>query len=187
MSFWEVPSVRRLGDPPSALIKKISECPCRTESNAICLPSGDQRGVPVEGAASDVNCTGFEPSLLHTHNSEVPERLEPKAILLPSGEKLASNSMREDVMSFSGRPDFAVGPEARHIAILRRLSTKASCAPSRGIVGLDASSPAATTVVGTPPAIGILHKLCRPARLKEKLWTCCPASKRDPESTPCPR
>src|SRR2546427_2173880 len=72
--------------PPAALITKMSLRPSGRESNAICWPSGDQRGVPVCGPLNDVSCTGFEPSSRAAHISQLPERSDWKASLLPSGD-----------------------------------------------------------------------------------------------------
>src|SRR5580765_7163328 len=58
--------------------------PPTRESKTICLPSGDQRGVPAP--PDEVSCCALEPSLSHTHISPVPERFDMKMILPPSGE-----------------------------------------------------------------------------------------------------
>ena len=64
----------------------MSGCPSGRLSNAICPPSGDQRGVPVKVPPNRVNCTGTRPSASLTQISLLPERLERNAMRDPSGE-----------------------------------------------------------------------------------------------------
>src|SRR5262245_1849998 len=64
----------------------MSLCSSRRASKAMYSPSGDQRGVPVRGRPSPVNCRSFEPSLSHAQISSIPERLDTKTIRFPSVE-----------------------------------------------------------------------------------------------------
>src|SRR6476659_6024025 len=64
----------------------MSGCPSGRLSNAMRVPSGDQRGVPVSVPPKRVNWTGSRPSESVTQISLLPERLERKAICVPSGE-----------------------------------------------------------------------------------------------------
>src|SRR5215469_3567286 len=74
--------------------------PVTRESNAIRLPSGDHRGVPVPCMPNDVSWTGFEPSESQTQTSLEPVLLDSKAILLPSGEMLGASCSRDETTSF---------------------------------------------------------------------------------------
>src|SRR5258708_21132 len=80
-------AVSRFGRPPLALMTYTSKFPPALESNAIRVPSGDQRGHPVIAAPSDVNCTAPDPSLPQTQTSHRPERSEVNTILVPSGDR----------------------------------------------------------------------------------------------------
>src|SRR5215469_14611034 len=74
--------------------------PLVRESNAISLPYGDHRGVPVPEMPNDVNWMGLEPSESQTHTSLEPVLLDSKAILLPSGEILGASCSRDETTSF---------------------------------------------------------------------------------------
>src|SRR6266487_4039136 len=80
----------------------MSAFPWIHESNAICRPSGDQRGVPVRGPPMFVRGRGLDPSASHTQISKVPERREANTILLPSAEYCGPVSSCVEEMSFSG-------------------------------------------------------------------------------------
>ena len=57
------PGVSRRGDPPSASIVQMSQCPSSAwESKAIRRPSGDQRGEPCQIPGPWVSCIGSDPS-----------------------------------------------------------------------------------------------------------------------------
>src|SRR6266571_3427870 len=103
----------------------MSEWPTLWESKAICFPSGDHFGVPVEGALNEVSCTGFEASLADIQISSLPVRSEAKAIFFPSGEKSISNCVRVEEINLVGAlrgPD-QCGPAVRQtfkFTLLRR-------------------------------------------------------------------
>src|SRR5258705_5676254 len=80
----------------------MSAFPSIHESNAICRPSGDQRGVPVSGPPMFVKGRGLDPSPSHSQISNVPERRDANTILLPSGEYWGPVSSCVEEMSFSG-------------------------------------------------------------------------------------
>src|SRR5215469_9793605 len=90
--------------------------PPARESNAIHLPSGDQRGVPVNLIPNDDNWMGLEPSASHTQISLKPVRSDEKAIFDPSGEMLGAICWRDETISL-----LALGGEAcrsnRHIFV----------------------------------------------------------------------
>src|SRR6516165_9405107 len=86
------PCVRARGLPPSTVMVYMCDRPSGRESKAICLPSGDQSGLPVSEASNDVNFSGTEPSACATQISCVPLRCDWKAIRLPSGEKRGAES-----------------------------------------------------------------------------------------------
>ena len=106
----------RTGFPPSAPITQMSNLPPpASESKAIRLPSGDQRGVVTSGPLKEVTWTGLEPSLLHTQISECPERSDTNAILVPSGENCGAESscvekMNDRLGNLALAPSRALGP-----------------------------------------------------------------------------
>src|SRR5215472_4057703 len=73
--------------------------PVARESNAIHLPSGDQRGVPVTPFPNDDNWMALEPSASHTQISLAPVLVDSKAIFDPSGEMLGEVCSRDETMS----------------------------------------------------------------------------------------
>src|SRR3974390_2370785 len=91
--------------------------PVTRESNAINLPSGDHRGVPVAPFPNDDNWMGLEPSASHTQTSLAPVLSDSKAIFDPSGEMLGDSCWRDETMSL-----LALGGDAcksnRHILTL---------------------------------------------------------------------
>src|SRR3974390_1154797 len=93
--------------------------PPARESNAIHLPSGDHRGVPVNCTPNDDNWMGLEPSASHTQTSSEPVRSDSKAIFYPSGEMLGDSCWRDETMSL-----LALGGDAckssRQILTLRK-------------------------------------------------------------------
>src|SRR4029453_7374716 len=88
----------------------MSAFPPMRGSNAISLPSGDQRGVPASGPPNRVSGTELRPARSHTQISQLPERLEENAIRLPSGEYCGLSSWSVEVISGLGLP--ALFPEA---------------------------------------------------------------------------
>src|SRR5258708_4535173 len=72
----------------------MSNCPSAVESNAIRVPSGDQRGVVTLGPPKVVNWIAFAPLLSHIQISSPPERADIKAILLLSGEYCGARLFR---------------------------------------------------------------------------------------------
>src|SRR5215469_2758328 len=81
--------------------------PPARESNAIHLPSGDQRGDPVTLIPNDDNWMGLEPSASQIQISLEPVRSDSKAIFDRSGEMLGAPCWRDETMSLS-----ALGGEA---------------------------------------------------------------------------
>src|SRR6516225_1453241 len=88
------------GTPPCGSTRYMLCSPVTRESNAINLPSGAQRGVPVMLIPNDVSWTGLEPSASQTHISLEPVLLDSKAILLPSGEIFGAFCSRDETTSF---------------------------------------------------------------------------------------
>src|SRR4030095_14491788 len=77
----------------------MSRLPVTVESNAICLLSGAQRGVPTSGPFIEVNWMAFIPSESLTQISLLPERAEVNAMRLLSGEYCGPKSCRvEDII-----------------------------------------------------------------------------------------
>src|SRR5438477_10906919 len=80
----------------------MSACASGLVSNAIFIPSGDQRGVPVSGPPYFVSCTGIRPLLSLTQISLLPDRLERNATRLPSGEYCGLESYCVDEVTLTG-------------------------------------------------------------------------------------
>src|SRR5215831_14765954 len=80
----------------------MSAWPSGRVSYAMFIPSGDQRGVPVNGPPYLVSCTGMRPLLSLTQISLLPERLERKATRPPSGEYCGLESYCVDEITFTG-------------------------------------------------------------------------------------
>src|SRR4030095_1579273 len=119
----------------------MSAFPSIQESNAICRPSGDQRGVPVRGPPMFVKGRGLDPSLSHTQISNVPERREANTILFPSEEYCGPLSSCVDEMSFRGRASCTFEPCNPIRQMLPSIidCVYASWFPRREIVGLYTS------------------------------------------------
>ena len=82
---------------------KMSALPGVRESKAICVPSGDQRGVPVT-VLKCVSWRGLVPSLRHNQTSYAPLRVDSKTIWLPSGENWGPLSIAVEDKNFSVVP-----------------------------------------------------------------------------------
>src|SRR5215831_11192259 len=95
----------------------MSEWPLTRESKARCLPSGDQRGVPVGGPRNVVICTASAPAEVATQISWLPDRLETNAMCASSGENAGCHSSRVESISRVGAADGVsdAGPGVRQI------------------------------------------------------------------------
>src|SRR4029453_18593622 len=78
----------------------MSAFPSIQESKTICLPSGDQRGVPVSGPPIFVNCLKLDPSLSHSQISKLPDRRGANKNFFPSGEYCGPLSSSVEEISF---------------------------------------------------------------------------------------
>src|SRR5262245_11136189 len=141
----------------------MSAFPSMRTSNAISLPSGDQRAEPGNGPPNQVSCTGLRPSRSHTQSSQLPERLEEKAIRLPSGEYCGESSWKVEAISRLGRPAPFPGAETgssmRQMLVSRRSCVKARRLPTGEIEGETAFGPTSTIRSGLPPVARSLHRL----------------------------
>src|SRR5689334_6884175 len=116
----------------------MSAWPSGRLSNAIRLPSGDQRGVPVNAPPTCVSCHAARPSASLSQISFDPDRLERNTILSPSGEMEGLESYCVDEITF-----FGGAPDAR--SNRQMLVSSKNCAytmrwPSRENEGSDAFS-----------------------------------------------
>src|SRR5262249_53437758 len=134
---------------------KMSGCPSGRLSKAICVPSGDQRGVPVRVPPKWVNWEGERPSESQIQISLLPERLERKAIRLLSGEYCGLESYWVEATIFLGcsRPSRS----KRQMLVSSKNCAYAILWPSREKAGSVAFSLTIGTRTGVPPEMGTIH------------------------------